>query len=514
MGIRNRRQFLADWGRWVIAAGVGPLVAEELGSSRLFAEENEGRLTFGEQERLVSLLEETPPEEVARVVTQQLQQGVSLADLVAAAALGNARKFGGHDYVGYHTFMAMAPALDMAHRMPQGQQPLPIIKVLYRNAARMQETGGAATEALRPIHAQAALSTTLRESVHARDVIQAEQVLAQRAAESPQAAYSELLDTVEENADVHRVVLASRVWDMLELVGQRHAETMLRQSVRYCIDNETWRSQRPTHPPTLLPRLLDQYRLLDPAATRTRHGDDRWIETFHETIFRSTPEAAAEAVAAALAEGFALTDVFEAIALATNQLVLRDAGRTGRQVQPNKPEGSVHGDSIGVHASDSSHAWRRIAMAAGGRHAVCAAILAGYQAALDRVQRGGDFLNWQPRPNRDVLERLHFNDPQVLLDNLHHAIRGNDQEMACAVTHRYGEMGYPPEELLRVLLSYGVTEDGALHAEKYFRTTTEEFTWARPRFRWRHLVGLARVTASAYGFPAPGVQQAKQQLTG
>jgi hypothetical protein len=153
-------------------------------------------------------------------------------------------------------------------------------------------------------------------------------------------------------------------------------------------------------------------------------------------------------------------------------------------------------------------------MAAGGRHAVCAAILAGYQAALDRVQRGGDFLNWQPRPNRDVVERLHSSDPQVLIDNLHQAIRGNDQEMACAITYRYGEMGYPPEELLRVLLGYGVTEDGALHAEKYFRTTTEEFTWARPRFRWRHLVGLARVTASAYGFPAPGVQQAKQQLTG
>ena len=59
-----------------------------------------------------------------------------------------------------------------------------------------------------------------------------------------------------------------------------------------------------------------------------------------------------------------------------------------------------------------------------------------------------------------------------------------------------------------LLLRYAVSEDGALHAEKYYRTCSEEFAAARPAFRWRQLVALARVTASAYGYAAPGYKDA------
>ena len=55
-------------------------------------------------------------------------------------------------------------------------------------------------------------------------------------------------------------------------------------------------------------------------------------------------------------------------------------------------------------------------------------------------------------------------------------------------------------------------EDGALHAEKYYRTVTEEFAATRPVFRWRQLVALARVTASEYGRPAPGIAEAREML--
>ncbi|MDA1055234.1 MAG: hypothetical protein O3C40_32840 [Planctomycetota bacterium] len=41
---------------------------------------------------------------------------------------------------------------------------------------------------------------------------------------------------------------------------------------------------------------------------------------------------------------------------------------------------------------------------------------------------------------------------------------------------------------------------------------TEEFATARPEFRWRHLIGLARVSASEYGWPAPGRDQARDLL--
>ena len=63
------------------------------------------------------------------------------------------------------------------------------------------------------------------------------------------------------------------------------------------------------------------------------------------------------------------------------------------------------------------------------------------------------------------------------------------------------------------MLKYAVSEDGALHAEKYYQTVTEEFTTGRPNVRWRHLIGLARVTASEFGWPAPGHEDALRLLT-
>jgi hypothetical protein len=41
---------------------------------------------------------------------------------------------------------------------------------------------------------------------------------------------------------------------------------------------------------------------------------------------------------------------------------------------------------------------------------------------------------------------------------------------------------------------------------------SEEFARTRPAFRWRQLVGLARVTASEYGRPAPGYAEARELL--
>jgi hypothetical protein len=62
------------------------------------------------------------------------------------------------------------------------------------------------------------------------------------------------------------------------------------------------------------------------------------------------------------------------------------------------------------------------------------------------------------------------------------------------------------------LLRYAVSEDGALHAEKFYRTVSEEFASTRAAYRWRHLVALARVTASEYGRPAAGMAEAHALL--
>jgi hypothetical protein len=91
-----------------------------------------------------------------------------------------------------------------------------------------------------------------------------------------------------------------------------------------------------------------------------------------------------------------------------------------------------------------------------------------------------------------------------LLPTLEDAIRNRDQVRAAAVVHRYGAANLPARAVFDVMLKYAVSEDGALHAEKFYRTVTEEFQSTRPAFRWRQLIALARVTASEHGYAAPG----------
>jgi hypothetical protein len=257
--------------------------------------------------------------------------------------------------------------------------------------------------------------------------------------------------------------------------------------------------------------LLEDHKLLD-RSPGTRAAEDSWLDQLSQTIFKSTPEQSAEAVAATLAEGFSPAAIGEAVSLAANQLILRDIGRPPREESPGKPPGSVHGDSIGVHACDSACAWRNLARVSNARNTFACLVLGAYQVALDRTNRGGDFLNWAPLPLPGHVAQIKATDGPALLREADDAIRQNLQAHAAALVHRYGELGHDPRPVFDLLLRFAVSEDGALHAEKFYRTVTEEFNSTRPAFRWRQLVALARVTASEYGRPAPGMAEAKELL--
>jgi hypothetical protein len=496
---------------------VGGAVASELGLVKSFADEGPRALDFGPIEPLVRFMQETPPDKLIPELAEKLRAGAELRRLVAAAALANARTFGGEDYVGFHTMMALAPALHMAAELPSALQPLPIFKVLYRNTTRIQEKGGRKEEVLCQVEpakltAGGAGGEVLAEAVRRKDVNEAERTFAAVAQQSPNDALDQLLYAVEDHTEVHRVVLPYRAWDLLDLIGKEQAHTLLRQSVRYCVRAESWpKSSNQAEPRTVLPKLLEQYKLLD-RAIGSRQAEDDWVSKLSESIFTGSPEQAAEAAAAALSEGFSPGVVGEAISLAANQLILRDRGRAPGEESPGKPPGTVHGDSIGVHASDSACAWRNLARVSHGRNTVACLILGAYQVALDRVARGGDFLHWDPLPTPYHVDQIKVTEADALLREADQAIRQNLQAHAAAIVHRYGKLGHPPRPVFDLLLRYAVSEDGALHAEKYYRTVTEEFSSARPAFQWRQLIALARVTASECGRPAPGMAEAREVL--
>jgi len=514
--MQSRRQFLSNVSRGALTATLGFASAGAMGFLPAFADQEPATLSFGPLEPLVRLLQETPADTLLPELIEQLRNGADLKRLVAAAALANARSFGGEDYVGFHTMMALSPAWKMSAELPAALKPLPVFKVLYRNTARLQEAGTRNT--LRPVK-PAPLpegqvgGIALRDAVRRKDRDAAESLFAGLAQGSPADAFNHLLYEVQDSAEVHRVALPWRAYDLIDVVGAEHAHTLLRQSLRYCLQAEPRSTGTGfTGARTVLPKVFDAHHL-EGKKPGDRTAEDGWVDQLSKLLFESTAEQAADAVAAALAEGFAPAAVGEAISLAANQLVLRDQGRRPQEEQVGKPLGSVHGDSIGVHACDSANAWRQMALAGNARNTFACLIVGAWQVAYDRVSRGGDFLKWTPLPAPQNLERVTAKEPDALLKELDLAVRENLQARATAVVARAGELGHEPRPILDVLLRYAISEDGALHAEKFYRTCSEEFAAIRPAFRWLELVALARVTASEHGRPAPGVAEAKRLLT-
>src|SRR5882672_8879733 len=276
----TRREFLADVGRGMLIVSVGYGMASELGLARGFAAETADELDFGPLEPLVRLMQETPVDKLLPALAAKLKSGTELRRLVAAAAMANARTFGGEDYVGFHTMMALAPALHMAGELPEELQPLPVFKVLYRNTNRIQEKGGRKEEVLHAVTPGAlpegpADSELLRAAIHRHDVAEAERTFAALAQRSADDALNHLLYAVQDHTEVHRVVLPYRAWDLLGLIGKEQAHTLLRQSVRYCVKAESWSNNgKWDEPRTLLPKMLEQHRLLGRAPGDRRAEDN------------------------------------------------------------------------------------------------------------------------------------------------------------------------------------------------------------------------------------------------
>jgi hypothetical protein len=522
MNPSHRREFLEDVGRGMLLAGVGAPLALELGlASTAQAEQESKTLTFGELEPLVALLQETPKEKLLPVLAEKHKGGTDLRTLTSAAAFANARTFGGEDYFGFHTFMALAPAFQMAQEMPKNEQPLPIWKVLYRNAHYTQSHGGRAKDVLHKIDAPKAPMTgeKVREAVNTGNGGEAEKRLA--ALGTPEDALNAAILGVEDNHDVHSAVMPWRAWVMLDFVGKDHAITMLRQSVRQtakrCADTGH-KPEQLAQTRKLLPKLLDQHKLLEGPKGK-REGDNLWLAGLCETVLTSKPDQSGGAVAAALAEGFSPEHVGEAISLAANQLLLRQVENMGGNMGFR-----THGDSAGVHMSDETNAWRNMARVANPRNRAAGLIL----AAVDIARHWEYSTNRKPNPGhqkdpypwKEHLLDIKGTTADDLLKELDGAVRENRQVRACAIVHNYGMAGYDAKAVFALLRQFAISEDGRLHNEKYYRTVVEEFATTRPSFRWRQLMGLARVAASSYGYSqqdkkeghAPGYEESRKLL--
>ena len=77
-------------------------------------------------------------------------------------------------------------------------------------------------------------------------------------------AFDTLLYTIADEVDVHRFVLAYRGMSLIDVAGQQHAHSLLRQCVRHCVDFEERRKGRGKKASPIrqhLPKLMDEFKL-------------------------------------------------------------------------------------------------------------------------------------------------------------------------------------------------------------------------------------------------------------
>ena len=269
----NRRAFLSDVGRGMLAAGLGASVAHDLGFSTAFAEQGSLSVPLGDYAGLVDLMRNTPADALQPLLAEKLLKGeTDLKKLTAAGALANAVTFEGCDYVGFHTAMALLPALEMSRLLTSGRQPLPVLKVLYRNTQQIQNVGSSAKAALEAFHAEHAaehaasgdLGVRIRDACRDVDSDAGEKLLAS-VSDSPLDAFNALQPAMQDDLNVHRFVFAHRTYGLVGLLGKEYSHALLRQCVRFCSDHERMRiehKQAESPIRALVPKLLDQYKLV------------------------------------------------------------------------------------------------------------------------------------------------------------------------------------------------------------------------------------------------------------
>ena len=349
MNGHSRRRFLADVGRGMLVASVGTSLANDLGSRRLGALSRQAppRLDFGKLEPLVALMQETPPDKLHADPRRKARRGHRASHARRRRGAGQRPHLWRRGLCRLPLVHGPGPGLsDGASELPTEQARCQCSRcsIATRTAFRPLAAGQmkcctrSRPPSCRPIRAMMLLQQATRQA----DLKLAEQTFAALARGPIGEAFNHLavLHRRRGRCASCRALVAGLVDARFDRPGicpdaaaaigpllrefragmKKHNGTApaVRTVLRSCSINTSW-CNRP----------------LATAARKTAGST-----TMGRLIASASREQAADAVAAALAEGIAAEDVGAAISLAANELVLRDpgraeamghAGKTGRQ---------------------------------------------------------------------------------------------------------------------------------------------------------------------------------------
>ena len=241
----------------MLIASVGPTMAANLGVSPAFAGEVSDALDFGDREPLVPLYAGDAGRQTAADARRQAESGARTS----------------RDWSPLPHWPTPAPSADITTTAITPSWPSAGLSHGSGNADGSKSAAG--TQSAAPQHTlHASRRRTRHESLHQVepaklpkanstpkvaasdppcDAANAEKILAAIGQGSLEDAYNQLQLCIQDDIDVHRVVLSWRSWATLDLTGRDAAITLLRQSVQFCVDRKTsvsrksGRTGRPQH---------------------------------------------------------------------------------------------------------------------------------------------------------------------------------------------------------------------------------------------------------------------------
>ena len=190
--------------------------------------------------------------------------------------------------------------------------------------------------------------------------------------------------------------------------------------------------------------------------------------------------------------------------------MLAGAARSGpdrKNARRGKPVGSVHGDSPGVHGCDAANAWRHIVRVSNHRNQMASLIVGAYHTAVKVADKPAILI---PMPS--IWKRSAALTARPCSSRPKTRSGTTTSSPRRPPILRYGELNFDGGARVRL--------DAPLCDQRRRLAACGEILPHGRRgipndpqvFRGRHLVALARVTASEYGRIAPGYLQARELL--
>lgn len=491
----HRREFLRGLGGTLVASGSAWQALQALSPARAEdATVTPNIVQFRpEIEDLVRWIEQTPRERILDEAIEKLQHGLPYRQLMGGLFLAGIRNIQPRP-VGFkfHAVMVVSSAHQLALDAPQADRLLPGLWALdnFKNSQAQDVREGDWT--LAPVDEAAVPSASQSrqafiDAMDRWDDAAADVAIAGLCRSAGAAEVIELLWLygVRDWQNIgHKAIFTAHCWRTLELIGWEHAEPVLRSLVFGLLNGGASDSAAPyDRNKELVAQVKADWASNKPDAAATA--------AMLQTLRQANPAESAAAVVAHLNQGVAASSLWDAILLASGELLMR--------VQAIVP----------LHATTSGNSLYYIYRQSGRDSTRLLALL---QAAswVTMFREGTRSRHGLPdSPNIETFEPS--GSPPENVAAIFELVKG-DRNAAAAQALAYARAGGPPSDFFDAARHLILTKGTDAHDYKFAASALEDFTYASPAVRPQLLASSVYYLRGSRDADSPLVERTREAL--